>query len=312
MIIFLYGKDTYRLQQKLKEIETQYKKIHQAGLNLEKIEVEQIDFQEFWDKLFQQSMFIKKKMFFLENLFSNPKFKEKFLKKIEPIAESEDIVIVSEKKELPKSDKFLKNLKKYGKIQHFQPLSRAELKTWIKNDFQKQGIEVAPGVIDLLVESVGNDLWQLANEIKKISLYKKKEKKVVVSDVEFLVRPKIETDIFKTVDALANREKKKALQLIQKHLEKGDSPFYLLTMINFQFRNLLIACSLRENGKTLNDLLQLKLSHPYVAKKSWMASYAFTVSQLKKIYQRIFEADFGIKTGRIAPEIGLKMLVAQL
>ncbi len=312
MIIFLYGKDTYRLQQKLKEIESQYKKIHQAGLNLEKIEVEQIDFQEFWDKLFQQSMFIKKKMFFLENLFANPKFKEKFLKKIEPIAKSQDIVVITEKKELPKNDKFLKNLKKHGKIQHFQPLRGAELKTWLKNEFQKQEVEVAPGVIDLLVELVGNDLWQLSNEIKKISLYKKKEKKIVVSDVEFLVRSKIETDIFKTVDALANKEKKKALQLIQKHLEKGDSPLYLLKMINFQFRNLLIACSFREDGKTLSDLLQLRLSHPYVAKKSWLASHAFTLNQLKKIYQRIFEADFEIKTGKIAPEIGLKMLIAQL
>jgi len=164
----------------------------------------------------------------------------------------------------------------------------------------------------LLVELVGNDLWQLANEIKKISLYKKKEKKVAISDVEFLVRPKIETDIFKTVAAVANKEKKKALRLIQKHLEKGDSPLYLLTMINFQFRNLLIACSFRENGKTLSDLLQLKLSHPYVAKKSWLASHAFALNQLKKIYQRIFEADFAIKTGKIAPEIGLKMLIAQL
>lgn len=312
MIVFLYGKDEYRLQQKLKDIETQYKKVHQAGLNLEKIKVGQIDFQEFWDKLFQRSMFIKKKLFFLENLFTNPKFKEKFLKKIEPIAGSQDIVIVYEKKELPKSDKLLKNFKKYGKTQHFQPLRGAELKTWIKNEFQRQGVEIAPGVIDLFVELVGNDLWRLANEIKKISLYKKKEKKVAISDVEFLVRPKIETDIFETITALAQKKKKKALSLIQKHLEKGDSPLYLLTMINFQFRNLLIACSFRENGKTLGDLLRLKFSHPYVAKKSWMASHAFTLSQLKKIYQRIFEADFAIKTGKIAPEIGLKMLISQL
>jgi len=131
MIILLYGEDTYRLQRKLREIEAQYKKIHQAGLNLEKIDVSQIDFQEFWDKLFQQSMFIKKKLFFLENLFANLNFKEKFLKKIQPIAESGDIVIVYEKKELLKSDKFLKNLKKYGKTQHFQPLTGGKLKTWL-------------------------------------------------------------------------------------------------------------------------------------------------------------------------------------
>ncbi|MBZ9572655.1 DNA polymerase III subunit delta [Patescibacteria group bacterium] len=312
MIIFLYGKDTYRLQRKLKEIETRYKKIHKGGLNLEKIEVGQIDFREFWDKFRQPSMFIKKKLFFLENLFSNQRFKEEFRKKIQPIAKSQDIVVVFEKKELPQKDKLFLSLKKYGKSQKFQPLGGRALKTWIKNEFQKEGVEVPPKVVDFFSEFVGNDLWLLSNEIKKISLYKRKEKKVEISDIESLVRPKIEADIFKTVEALANKEKRKALKLIQKHLEKGDSPLYLLKMINFQFRNLLIACSFKEDGKTLSDLLQLKLSHPYVAKKSWLASHAFTLSQLKKIYQRIFEADFTIKTGKITPEIGLKMLITQL
>ena len=50
-----------------------------------------------------------------------------------------------------------------------------------------------------------------------------------------MVRPKIETAIFETIDTLAQRNKKKALRLLQDHLDKGDSPFYLLKMINFQY-----------------------------------------------------------------------------
>jgi len=104
MLIFLHGKDTYRLQQKLKEIEVQYKKVHKSGLNLEKMDALQIEFREFADKLFQYSMFIKKKLFFLENLFSNPKFKEKFLEKIKEIRKSQDLIVVFEKKQLPKKE----------------------------------------------------------------------------------------------------------------------------------------------------------------------------------------------------------------
>ena len=312
MIIFLYGKDTYRLQQKLREIEEEYKKVHKGGLNLERIEVEQIVFGEFWDKLQQTSMFIKKKLFFLENLFSNSEFKQEFLKKIEQIASSEDVVVVCQKEDVKKSDKFFSALRKCGKLQEFKLLSSPQLKDWIKKEFQKQEIKVSDKIAELLLEFVGQDLWQLSNEIKKLSFYKKKEKVVEVSDIKKMVRPKIETAIFETIDTLAQRNKKKALRLLQDHLDKGDSPFYLLKMINFQFRNLLIASSLREEGKTLNDLLRLNICHPYAAKKSWSVSAGFSLSQLKKIYQRIFEADLNIKTGKIKPEEGLRMLIAEI
>jgi DNA polymerase-3 subunit delta len=312
MILFLYGKDTYRLQQKLREIEAEYKKIHKTGLNLEKLDANQISFGEFWDKLTQSSMFIKKKLFFLENLFSNQKFKEEFLEKISKIAKSPDIIVVFEKKELPKQDKVFVSLKKYGKSQEFKPLEGRELKSWVRNEFQKEGISASQDVVNFLAELLENDLWQIANEIKKVSLYKKREKIVELPDLKFLVKPKIETDIFKTIDALAEKNKKKALRFIQKHLDKGESPFYILKMINFQFRNLLLVRAFREQNKTLYEFLRLKILHPYVAKKAWRASAGFSFDQLKKIYQKIFEADLNIKTGRISPEEGLKWLVAQI
>ena len=318
MIIFLYGQDTYRLQQKLKEIEGQYKEVHKSGLNLEKIDVLQIEFEEFADKLFQYSMFIKKKLFFLENLFSNQKFKEKFLEKIKEIAKSQDLVVVFEKKELPKKDKLFLNLKKYGKSQEFEHLKGKVLENWVKNEFQREKIKVSEQAMNLLLEFIGNDLWQLSNEIKKLVCLKKPFKasglmeEVKSEDVEILVKPKLEANIFKIIDALSQKNKKKALKLIQESLLKENKPLVILNMINFQFRGLLIAKTLMEEGKTLNDFLKLNILKPYPTRKCWYASTGFSLNQLKKIYQKIFEADLSIKTGKIQPEEGLKMLVAEI
>ncbi len=316
MIIFLYGKDTYRLQQKLQEIEAQYKEVHKSGLNLEKIDVLQIEFEEFADKLFQHSMFIKKKLFFLENLFSSQKFKEKFLEKIKEITKSQDLIVVFEKKELPKRDKLFLNLKKYGKSQEFEHLKGKVLEDWVKNEFQKEKIKVSEQAMNLLLEFIGNDLWQLSNEIKKLVCLKKPLKasdlieEVKSEDVETLIKPKLEANIFKIIDALSQKNKKKALRLIQESLLKENKPLAILNMINFQFRGLLIAKTLMEEGKTLNDFLKLNILKPYPTRKCWYASTEFSLNQLKKIYQKIFEADLSIKTGKIQPEEGLKMLVA--
>lgn len=315
MIIFLYGKDTYRLQQKLKEIESRYKKLHKAGLNLEKLDARNTSFEEFWEVLFQRSMFVKKKLFFLENVFSNEKFKKDFLQRIEEVAESQDVVVLVEKKEGPlKSDSFFRKLNQLAKDQEFKPLTGQKLKSWVVKEFKKYEAEAETEALEKLTGFVGSDLWQMSNEIKKLVSYTKSVRK---EDVDLLVRAKIEAEIFKTIDALAQRNKKKALELIQKHLDKGDSPFYILKMVNFQVRNLLLVKSSqpeREFGYYSNaSVLAKKLGmHPFVFKKTMSQAGRFSLEELKKIYRRIFETDLDIKTGKIMPEEGLRMLIAAI
>jgi len=165
--------------------------------------------------------------------------------------------------------------------------------------------------LEKLIEYIGNDLWQMSNEIKKLASFKN-NKTLRIEDIELLVRSKIETDIFKTIDAIAEKNKKQALNLFHKHLEKGDSPLYLLSMINYQFRNLLIVKDLIEKHKPYDVILKKSGLHPFVVKKSYYQSQRFTFQELKKIFQKIFKADLDIKTGRIQPEIALDLLIAEI
>lgn len=308
MLFFLYGKDTYRLQQKLKEIENHYRKIYKNVLNLEKISADQIEFKEFWDNFQQTSIFAKKKLFFLENLFSNPNFRQGFLIKIKEISQSSDIVVVFEKTEIKEKDKFVQTLKKAGKFQEFKPLNELELKDWIIKEFQRYKIKINEKIVEKLIDYIGKDLWQMSNEIKKLANYKKNNNEISEKDIDLLIKPKIENDIFKTIEALANKEKNKTINLIQKHLEKDDSASYILSMINFQFRNMLI---MKLRGTNANYMQKIEM-HPYVARKALYQSQKFTLEELKKIYQKIFKIDIAIKTGKIDANQGLYMLIAEI
>ncbi|MDI6592096.1 MAG: DNA polymerase III subunit delta [Patescibacteria group bacterium] len=299
MIIFLYGPDTYRSRQKLNEIIIYYKKIHQSGLNLKIFDLKEKNFQEFKDEIQSVSMFAEKKLIIVKNTFLNKNFKENFLKDSKKFTQSKDIILFYEEGEVLK-DEFFNFLKKYGKSQEFKLLEGEKLKNWIKKEFEGYQVKTEPGVVERLINFVGNDLWQLNNEIKKLISYKK-NKKIEIKDVDLLVRPKIETDIFQTIDWLALKNKKKALESLHRHLEKGESPFYLLSMINFQFRNLLMAKSGNLRGM-----------HSFLAKKTLWQSKKFTLQELKKIYQKIFEVDLSIKTGKIDPETALDLFIAEI
>ncbi len=312
MIIFIYGQDSYRSRQKLEEIIEQYKKVHKAGLSFKFYEGNDFYFKDFKEEFFQSSLFKEKKLVVLKEVFKNLFFKENFLKNDKIFSKSENIILFYEKDKIdPKNDLF-KFLKKEAKCQEFELLDGAKLKNWIKKEFEKYKTEVDPKAIETLVFYIGNDLWQMANEVKKLVNFKN-GKKVAFDDLRLLVKPKkIELDIFKTIDALSQKNKKTAIFLIHKHLENGDNPFYLLSMITYQFRNLLIVKNLIEKRLPYYDYQKITKLSSFVIKKSYEQSQRFSFAEIKKIYQKIFKADLDIKTGKIEPEAALDLLIAEI
>lgn len=311
MIYFLYGPDSFRSRQKLNEIIEGYKKVHKSGLNLIYIDAKEKSFSDFYSNFKITSMFAEKKMIILRNVFSakgeGGSFQEEFLENIKNIEELKDIVLIYQDDTVDERTKFFKELKKKVKCQEFEFLQPAVLAKFIFSEFEKRGNKINSDAISLLLSSVGNNLWQMEKEIEKLSNYKKGgivEKK----DVELLVKPNIENDIFKTIDALASKNKKDALTYLHKHLDGGDNSLYLLSMIAYQFRNLLSIKELMELKKPLNN----SGLHPFVVKKtSYLCNY-FSMPQLKKIYQKIFEMDADIKVGKIDPELALDLLVSEI
>ena len=314
MIILLYGSDSLRAQQKLNEIIEQYKKTNKVGLSLKFFDLKDQEFEKIKGELQSVSMFKEKKLLVLKNAFSNNDFKEKFLKEAENIENTEDVIVFYEDKEIKSEEALLKFLKNKAKIQEFPLLVGLKLKNWITEEFKKNGMRISGQVLDVFIFYIGNNVWQLSNEIKKVSIYKKGTKNLEISleDIKKLIKPQIETDIFKTIDAVAARQKKEALKLIHKQLDEGEEPSKIFSMINYQFRNLLSIKSLIENNKPYAVILKNSGLHPFVVEKSYQQARNFTLQELKKIYQKIFQVDWEIKTGKIDPEIALDLLVSEI
>jgi len=252
-------------------------------------------------------MFKEKKLLILTDVFSNQEFKDNFLKDAKRFVDSDNVILFYEEKGEFAHDVLFNFLKKYAQSQEFELLSVLKVKTWLKNEFAKNKTRIDPLALEIMVNFAGNDLWQLSNDVQKLVAYKD-GKEIETKDVRLFVKPKLETDIFKTIDAIALKNKKQALNLLHKHLEKGDSPLYLLSMINFQFRNILGVKDLIERGEPLSSS-GLK---PFLARKSSEQARKFTYEELKKIYQKIFQVDYSIKTGKLDPQAALDLLIAEL
>ncbi|MFH1423617.1 MAG: DNA polymerase III subunit delta [Candidatus Nealsonbacteria bacterium] len=307
MIIFLYGEDTYRSRKKLEEIVAHYKEIHKSGLNLRYLDGKNIDFQDIKSELQTVSMFKEKKLLILMGVFSNQGLKDGFLKDSKRFVDSDNVILFYEEKGGLTRDPLFTFLKKQAQSQEFELLSGLKVKNWLKAEFERLKTRIDPMALELMVNFAGNDLWQLANDVQKLVAYKG-GREIAVKDVRLFVKPKVETDIFKTIDAISLKNKKQAFSLLHKHLERGDNPSYLLSMINFQFRNILGVKDLAERGEPLSRS-GLK---PFLARKSSEQAKKFTYDELKKIYQKIFQVDYSIKTGKLDPQVALDLLIAEL
>jgi len=311
MFILIFGKNSYNSRQKIKEIIQEHQDKAKIRISLEPFDSKEFSFEDFKNELRHGSMFEENKIIVLRDVFSNSEFRDKFLEQAKNFTKDKNIFVFYEEKNSSLGSDLLKFFREQGKLYKYDPLTKVDLERWVKKEIIDLGAEISPSALFLLIKSVGSDLWRMSAEVKKLVSYKGKGKKIEKEDVELLVKPEVEAAIFKTIDAIAAKDKKTALALLYKHLEKGDSPFYLLSMIIYQFRNLLLVKDFE--NRTLPEITTaLKPMHPFVVRKSCWLARKFSREQLEEIFVKLFKTDLAIKTGKIKPELALELLIADM
>jgi len=314
MIIFFYGPDSFRISQKTKTIVDKYQLKYKTGLNLKIIDENNLRETDIRAIFSLKSMFKEKKLVILKNLLNEQEIQEIILEKEKIIAPSDcDVIFLIIENELKeKNKKIIDFLKKNSKNQEFKLLTNYELKNLILKNLKNKEFIFEQGVPEKIIEYIGNDLWRLDSEIKKILLFKQEEKKINLEDIDLLIRPNLETNIFQTIDQLVKGDKKHFLNMIHTHLSQGDEAIYLFSMIVFQLRNLLIIKELLKNPSQKELVLKSLKINPFVARK--IASFSGNIDQnkLKNLYQRVFQIDSKIKTGEIEPVLGLDLFISEI
>jgi DNA polymerase III subunit delta len=319
MIFLIYGEDSFRSKKRIEEIIAGYKKRSKRGLEIKSFS--QKDFKEnggtldsfFQEQIWQRTLFSGENILLLTNFLGDKDFQNAFLKKIKEADSPQNIFLLYQTEPFPEK-KIIGFLKEQAECQEFNLLEKGKLKEWTKKEAGKYGFTIDSFALDKLTGCTGSDLWQLSGEINKLALHNKGKgkKEINAEEVEALVRPKEDPFIFSALDALASGDKKKALRLLKEHLKKGDSVFYLLSMINFQFRNIIAVKDFAEKGGTYNALVKKGKISPFLASKSINLSRNFTLKELKKIYRKLLSVDVSIKTGKMDPGVALDLLIAEI
>lgn len=320
MILFFYGEDNYRLKQKIKALKERFISASLGDTNLAVLDGAKVSVDEIMRQVLAMPFLSKSRLVIIENLLS--KGKKDVLKNIDEklgyVPKTTVLVFVEEG--LPdKRTRLFKKLNQPGQVQEFKLLDEGQLRRWIFREIENRKSKIEGGAITKLIEYVGNDLWRMTNELDKLTAYSSTSletgnQQLTTENIELLVNPQIQANIFDLIDSIARQNIEKATKELYKLLNSGENELYILSMIVYQYRNLLIVKDLVERLKTANSWTLAKKAglHPYVVQKSLAVSPKYTLDELKKIYQILLDFDVRIKTGKIEPRTALEMLIFRL
>lgn len=312
MIRLFYGEDSFGISKEIKQITSN---MGDAELTV----FENGEPKEIFLNFLTQSFFTKKRLFIIKNTNDLLKEESDLIDALKKIPSDTDIIfcLPSPKKEkqtkrqLPSiiKTKFYKFIKENGETKEFSAPTPIDIINFVKKRVQEEGAEIAPLAAERLASFTSGDLWQLDEEIKKLSLYKQGGKElepIQTSDVDELVKANFEANIFNLLDAIADKNQRKAVLLLNDFLDSGENEIYILSMIVRGFRN--IAMAKFENNISEFEFAKKAGVHPFVAKKSIAQARNFSEIEIAEIYERLVWADFKLKSGSEPKQILLRLI----
>ncbi|HSR68397.1 MAG TPA: DNA polymerase III subunit delta [Acidobacteriota bacterium] len=166
---------------------------------------------------------------------------------------------------------------------------------WVRRRARDEGFEMEQAAARRLVELSGEDLQRLDNELEKLFLYTLKDRKITLQAVSDMTLQARDYDVFALIGAVAENDSKKALSILGRLFEAGNTPQAVLAMLYWNFRRLLVAKELLEERRMrFWDVLKKLKIWSYKGKEQQVRRYSR--AHLQRLLVRLRETDRLLKS----------------
>ncbi len=305
MIFFFYGPNSYEARQQIAKLVRDYEEKSGSNFGLERIDGAKVRPEELNAALQATPFLANSRLVIIEDLGNNKTIApdiEKFLANIPATT-----IAVFYDSGVDQRTSYFKTLKDTARAIKFEALSTGKLQSWITAEVAAAGAEIERPALNRLIELAGEDQWRLSNEIAKLAAYRPK---ITVESVNELVEEGSSETIFNLVEAMTAGKVDVALRGYHDLRTAGQNEMYILSMVTWQLRNLLLAKA--AGNTTAPQLAKTTGMSPYVAGKMLAKRNLFTEEQLKTGFLAAVDTDYQIKTGVGAADVLVEQLILRI
>jgi DNA polymerase III delta subunit len=303
MTIFFYGANTYELGRQLQDMIHAYVSKSGSDFGLERIDGQAATYQALASSLQASPFLANSRLVVIEGLAMNKSMGPKLPSLMSAVPKSTVAVFVD--REVDLRTLAYKQLAKADKVVKFEPLTGPKLMRWMQSELETLGGTADTATLRELVDVAGEDQWRLGNELNKLVNY---NPAVTVQAVRELVAIRTEQSIFELVEAMTSGALAPALAGYHRLLKQRESEIYVLTMIQWQLRNLLLAKS-APSEMSPAELAKAAGMSPYVAGKMAAAQGRMDMDVLTTAFSAAADCEYDIKSGRQKAEEAVEQLI---
>lgn len=306
MNYLLYGTEQFLIEQELKKIIKKYK-IDEISITKYDLSIDSL--KNILDDSMTISLFEENKMIIVNNanIFNRGKSDDNIDLLVQYLANPNPntiIIFINPNATVDTTKKITKLIKEKGILKELNTSNPVDMIKDICTDYK-----IDRESINLLINRVGNNMSIVENELRKLMLYKIDDKTITKEDIINLTSVNIDTDIFKFIDHIIQKEKDMAMKIYAEMIKQGEEPIKIIVLLASKFRLMYQATELTRSGYSQQDIANTLSVHIYPVKLAIQAGLKYNSKLLLKYLDKLADLDISIKTGKTDPVLGLELFI---
>ena len=319
MNVVLYGEEKLLLAQRLEDLKKKYE-CNADDMNYTVYHAGETPMDQIIEDALTQPFLTEYKMIVLKNpIFltsERPKKKlvsdeevKMFMDYIQHDNPSTIFVVYQDSRNFDERKKAVKTLRKNAKWHEVEKLTFEQLYKATRQAIIHREASIEDKALSLLLDRCGNDLLTISNQVDKLCLY---THNIKIENVERLVPPRVEEDVFKLTRAFMDHDLKNTMKVYQDLISQNHKPLELIGLIANSLRNSYQVTIMSKKGYRDIDIAKTLGLSPRAIYPIRKNSSHFDLTQLTEKLYALSELDYGIKTGKIDAYRGLELFLMRI
>lgn len=310
-VVLITGEEPYLVRQCLQQIETQFVHPEMQDFNFTVYYGADADLEQVRDNVETLPTFAPRRVVFLKEAHE---MSDSDWEILEPVFQNpvESTLFVITALRVDKRKKYLKSLSEAGTCVEFKKLYDNQIPSWIQYMCQVEGLQISEDANHLLHKLVGSHLLEVEGELLKLKEYISPRTRIEVSDVAQVVSKAREESVFQWTEAVAAKDRIKALELLASLLDQGQSEVGIVVLMARHVRLLLKIKKGIELGYSGPRLAQYVQVPPYFLTGYLKQASLWSVSGLERVLLTLNETDKALKTSPLSAPLWLENMVLKI
>lgn len=213
--------------------------------------------------------------------------------------------------EVDKRSRMYKAVRAKGRAVELPFQDEGTLKRWVAGQIGKEKKKITESDVIYFLNKVGTDMEKITRELEKVFCYALDRSVITREEIDAVCVTQISSHIFDMVNAVAEKQQKKALDLYYDLLALKEPPMRILFLLTRQYQGLYQVKQLAKKGYGRKEIAEKAGLHPFAAGKYMEQAKRFRISELRAVLEDSADIEQRVKTGLLSDHLAVELFLVK-